>query len=152
MIYPVEQRTAIPASQSIFCDALTSFAVGDSVVALTQLGVASEIALTNLLDEVAASNPNSAPTKVYLQARHEQKDKFGSKLLKFPIEFGFSDPRGFQPPNKANQWVDHLLLLYKFRNKAAHEGRAAINERTIGGQRDLKAGELGTFIFSVEAL
>jgi hypothetical protein len=152
MIYPIENEMAVPPGQSIFCDALTSFAVGDSVVALIQLGVACDIALTGLLDELAALNPSSQAATAYLKARHEQKDKFGSKLLKYPLDFGLDDPRKFHPVNRAPDWVDQLLILYKFRNKAAHEGRAQIKDRATGVFRDLQAGELGSFIFAVEAL
>lgn len=152
MIYPVENQIPVPPSESIFCDALTSFAVGDSVVTLLQLGVACDVALTSLLDDLAALNPSSASAKVYLKDRHAQKDKFGSKLLKYPIDFGLCDPRKFHPANKVPDWVDKLLTLYKFRNKAAHEGRAQVKELSTGALRDLQAGELGAFIFSVEAL
>jgi hypothetical protein len=149
MIYPVEDHTPVPAAQSIFCDALTSFAVGDSVVALIQLGVACDIALTSLLDDLAALNPSSASAKAYLQARH---DKFEDKLLKYPVLFGLCNPRKFHPPKEPRNWADQVLILYKFRNKAAHEGRAQVKDRSTGAFRDLQAGELGTFILSVEAL
>jgi hypothetical protein len=152
MIYPVENETPVPTAQSIFCDSLTSFAVGDSVVALIQLGVACDIALSGLLDDLAALNPRSPVAITYLKARHEQKDKFGSKLLKYPLDFGCDDPRKFRPANGALNWTDQLLTLYRFRNKAAHEGRAQIKDLATGAFRDLQAGELGSFVFAVEAL
>lgn len=152
LIYPVEKETPVPVSESLLCDSLTSFAVGDIVSALVQLGVASEIAITNLLDDLAAANPNMTAAKAYLQARHEHKDKFGAKLLNRSLALGLEDPRAFHPAGKPADWVELLLTLYNFRNKAAHEGRALVKDKSSGALRELKSGELQSFIFAAETL
>src|ERR1700682_475067 len=54
-------------------------------------------------------------------------------------------------------WVTDLFLvlvqqLYGFRNKAAHEGRCLVEDKTSGTIRALKPGELQSFIFAVEVM
>jgi hypothetical protein len=150
LIYPVEQQRPIPVAHSLFCDALTSFAVGDEVLALVQLGVACEVAITSILDDLASAISGSPAAAEYLKARHEHRDNFGAKLLKHSIAFGLTDPKTFRPVSKPKEWVELLLTLYKFRNKAAHEGRPIL-KTSKGSLRQLKSGELQSFIFSVEA-
>ncbi len=152
LVYPVEEQAAVPVSHSLFCDALTSFAVGDTVSALVQLGVACEIGMTNLLDDLAEASPNIPEAKEYTKARHDRRDTFGSKLSKHSVALGLTDPRTFHPPEKPSNWADLLLVLYGFRNKAAHEGRALIKDKASGSFRELQAGELQSFIFAAEAL
>lgn len=149
LIHPVEQKTPIPVAHSLFCDALTSFAVGDAVLALVQLGVACEIAITSMLDEMVSANPSTAAAAEYLKARHEHRDNFGAKLLKHSVAFGLAHPNTFRPTSKPQNWVELLLTLYKFRNKAVHEGRPIL-KTSKGTSRELKSGELQLFIFSVE--
>jgi hypothetical protein len=151
VIYPVEQQKPIPIAHSFFCDALTSFAVGDEVLALVQLGVACEAAITSILDDLASALPRSAASIEYLKARHELRDKFGAKLLKHSIAFGLTDPQLFRPASKPQNWVELVLRLYKFRNKAAHEGRPVL-KISKGSSRPLNSGELQSFMFAVETL
>jgi hypothetical protein len=63
---------------------------------------------------------------------------------------GSADPKHFTIPKMPVDWVDQIVSLYKFRNKAAHEGRAFISDSS--GVRPLATGELQSFIFSAEVL
>src|SRR5438309_11523981 len=139
----------VPVSESIYCDALASFASGDSVRCLVELGVAVEIELNNLLDDIAAVQPNSSGAARY--QKEKRKLRFEQKLLTSTSWLRTTNPKQFVLPNMPADWADHIVSLYKFRSKAAHEGRAVITDSSTG-PRPLAAGELQSFIFSTEAL
>lgn len=67
----VASGAPVPVSESIYCDALASFASGDSVRCLVELGVAVEIELTKLLDELAAVNPDADRAAKYRREKRE---------------------------------------------------------------------------------
>lgn len=145
----VEQSLPVPVSESIFCDALSSFAAGDTVRCVVELGVAVEIELTNLLDDLAAQRPSAIATRKYLKEREYLG--FRKKLLHCSVRLGCADPKHFSIAQMPVDWADRIVSLYKFRNKAAHEGRCVISD-DIAGVRPLAEGELQSFIFSVETL
>lgn len=137
-----------PVSESIYCDALASFASGDSVRCLVELGVAVEIELTKLLEEIAAVNPDPDGAAKYRREKRELT--FKHRLLTATAWLHATNPKQFIIPNMPADWADHILSLYKFRSTAAHEGRAVIDSES--GPRPLAAGDLQSFIFSTETL
>lgn len=143
----VTNNEPVPVSESIYCDGLASFAAGDIVRCLVELGIAGEIELSNLLDDSARLNPSSAGAKKYRKERRTMS--FEQRLLTCPSWLGAESVGNFTVPNMPPDWVEKLLLLYRFRNKAAHEGRAVVSDGT-GSIRPLAPGELQSFIFSME--
>jgi hypothetical protein len=148
----VEAQIPVPPAESIFCDALSSFASGDPVRCLLELGISAEIELTNLLDDVAAVRPTEAAAKHYLKLRRHHRDYFRTKLLVIPKDFALDDPITYSIPKMPPNWAELLQQLYDFRNKAAHEGRCLVEDKASRTTRPLNAGELQSFIFAVEAL
>ena len=148
----VEAQIPVPPAESIFCDALSSFASGDPVRCLLELGISAEIELTNLLDDVAAVRPTEAAAKRYLKLRRQHRDYFRTKLLVIPKDFALDDPMTYSIPKMPPNWAELLQQLYDFRNKAAHEGWCLVEDKASRTTRPLKKGELQSFIFAVEAL
>jgi hypothetical protein len=148
----VASQIPVPPAESIFCDALSSFASGDPVRCVLELGISAEIEITNLLDDVATAKPGDVAAKRYLQLRLRHKDYFWKKVSLFPREFGLDDPLTYSVPSMPTNWVELVQQLYGFRNKAAHEGRCLVEDKTSGTIRTLKAGELQSFIFAGEVL
>lgn len=148
----VESQIPVPAAESIFCDALSSFASGDPVRCVLEMGVSVEIEVTNLLDDIAATKSTEPSVKRYLRLRRERRDYFRTKLLTIPRNFGLDDPLTYVVPKMPLNWAELVQQLYGFRNKAAHEGRCLIEDRVTGKTRALNTGELQSFIFAVEAL
>jgi len=148
----VEAQFPVPPAESIFCDALSSFVSGDPVRSVIELGISAEIELTNLLDDVAALRPNAAATIRYLDLKRKHRDHFRTKLLRVSTAFGLDDPTNYSAPNTQSNWAELLQKLYGFRNKAAHEGRCLIEDKTLHTTRPLNTGELQSFVFAVEAM
>jgi hypothetical protein len=148
----VEAQIPVPPSESIFCDALSSFASGDPVRCVLELGISAEIELTNLLDDIAAKRPTELAAKRYLTSRKKRRDYFRTKLLVVSKALGLDNPLTYTAPNMTPNWAELLQQLYDFRGKAAHEGRCLVDDKASHTRRPLKAGELQSFIFSVEAL
>lgn len=145
----VASGAPVPVSESIYCDALASFASGDSVRCLVELGVAVEIELTKLLDEIAAVSPDANGAAKY---HREKRDlTFKQRLLTATAWLHATNPKQFVIPDMPADWAEQLLSLYKFRSTAAHEGRAVITDCETG-PRPLAAGDLQSFIFSTEVL
>ncbi len=143
----VANGAPVPVSESIYCDALASFASGDSVRCLVQLGVAVEIELTNLLDNIASVQPDTGGAAKYRREKRELT--FKQKLLTSTAWLHASNPKQFVLPDMPADWAVQILSLYKFRSTAAHEGRAVIMDSATG-PRPLAAGDLQSFIFSTE--
>jgi hypothetical protein len=148
----VEAQIPVPPAESILCDALSSFASGDPVKCLLELGVAVEIELTNLLDDVVAARPKEAAAKRYLELRAQHRDYFRTKLREIPKDLGLDDPLAYSVSKMPPNWAELLQQLYDFRSKAAHEGRCVVEDKTLRTTRPLKTGELQSFIFAAEAL
>lgn len=148
----VDAQIPVPPAESIFCDALSSFAAGDPVRSLIELGISAEIEITNLLDDVAAVRPTDDKVKGYIEMRLQHKDFFRKKLLSISTDFGLDNPLTYCAPKMPQDWANLLIQLYNFRNKAAHEGRCLIEDKATGTTRPLKKGELQSFIFSVEMM
>jgi hypothetical protein len=148
----VEAQIPVPPAESIFCDALSSFVSGDPVRSVIELGISAEIELTNLLDDIAALKPSDAASTDYINLRRVRKDFFSTKLLKVAKAFGLDDPKSYSVLNMQPNWAELLQTLYGFRNKAAHEGRCLVEDKTSHTTRPLNTGELQLFVFAVEAL
>jgi len=144
----VEQNVPVPVSESIFCDGLSGFAAGDTVRCAVELGVAVEIELSNLLDDLATLRATTTGARKYMKER--RKLSFERRFLDGSVWVGAIDPKTFTIPKRATDWTDQIMTLYKLRNKCAHQGRAVIPDGS-GGLRPLTAGELQGFIFSVES-
>jgi len=93
----VEAQIPVPPAESIFCDALSSFAAGDPVRSVIELGISAEIEITNLLDDIASLTKDSC-AKRYLKMRREHKDYFRTKLLVVSKDFGLDDPLTYCDP------------------------------------------------------
>ncbi|MGA2605925.1 MAG: hypothetical protein ABSD89_06160 [Halobacteriota archaeon] len=148
----VEAQIPVPPAESIFCDGLSSFVSGDPVRSVIELGISAEIELTNLLDDVAAIRPTAAATTDYLDLKRKHRDRFHTKLLQVSKAFGLDDPTSYGVPNMQSNWAELLQKLYGFRNKAAHEGRCLVKDKTSQTTRPLNTGELQSFVFAVEAM
>lgn len=121
MVFEVENRLNPPVSESIFCDALLSIATGDDVKALLELGVACEIEISNLLDEVAGAPPTFSSKKEYLKKASEER--FKTKLGAWPQKLGLCPADAFQRAGVPKNWVAIVKDLYKLRNSVAHSGK-----------------------------
>src|SRR5205807_7643381 len=86
----------VPVSESIFCDALSSFAAGDTVRCAVELGVAVEIELRNLLVDLATLRPTTTGAKKYIKER--QNLSFQRKFLDASGWVCATNPRTFTLP------------------------------------------------------
>jgi len=148
LIQPVEYSIQPPVDQTLFCDALLSLAMQETATATIQLGMAVEIAITNLLDDLAAEQPKSEATRNY----RSSYASFRSKLAEHSVAFGLSDPGKYHMEWAPPDWVGHLGVLYEGRGKAAHSGKALVRIKESGQFRPLTFEDLQTFVFSAEAL
>jgi len=146
----VEAQLPVPPAESIFCDALSSFASGDVVRSVIELGVSAEIEVSNLLDDVTELTPHTPAAQNYIKSKRNLS--FETRLTDTAKSLGLEDPHTFSPPGMQSTWAKLLIQLYKFRNKAAHEGRCSIWDVGLSALRPLNSGELQSFIFATEAL
>jgi len=65
---------SVPPSEALFCDALASAAAADDIKAILQLGVAAEIAITELLIDVADISPTTKNKRKF--AANGERDSF----------------------------------------------------------------------------
>jgi len=116
-------RSTPPVSESIFCDALTSIVANDDAKAVLELGVAAEIELTRLLDEVSVMEPQSKEKQKYRKLQQQRRwPKFGEKLSYWPRRLGLGRSEDFQPSNFPPDWVRIVKSFYLLRNSIAHSG------------------------------
>ncbi|HKZ52434.1 MAG TPA: hypothetical protein VJ085_04045, partial [Candidatus Acidoferrales bacterium] len=118
----VARQCEPPVSESIFCDGLVSLVAGDQLKALLELGVACEIELTRLLDDVARIPPDLAAKSEYIE-RESPWPKFSEKLEVWPEKLGLERSEVFTLPGLPRDWVDTVKDLYKLRNSVAHSGK-----------------------------
>lgn len=120
----MQTNTELPLSDSLFCDALLSIVAGDTTKALLEAGVAMEVALTQLLVDVALTSPPS-PAKANFIKNEGDRQPFGKKLNEWTTTLALEDVKVFSfkgiPPN----WHVTVRELYKLRNGVAHGGRSA---------------------------
>lgn len=110
-----------PVHESLFCDALLSAAAGEETNAILQLGVAAEIAITNLLLDAAGSGATTPPKRKFI-AKGE-RESFYEKLGEWPAKLGLLSANSFNPKGGVKQWQDTVKELYSFRGSVAHTGR-----------------------------
>jgi len=116
-------RSSAPVSESIFCDALTSIVANDDAKAVLELGVAAEIELTRLLDEVSLADPQSKEKETYRKLQRQRRwPKFSEKLSHWPRRLGLGRSEDFQPSSFPPDWVRMVKSLYMLRNSIAHSG------------------------------
>ncbi len=115
-----------PVSDSIYCDAMISIVGGDEIKAILELGVACEIEISSLLDELSASDPLSQASKEYTQslARNYWRDlSFRRKVGAWPQKFGLPPASSFKLSWTPSSWEADINELYDFRGSVAHSGR-----------------------------
>lgn len=130
-----------PVSESIFCDALLSLVAGDDAKAVLEMGVAAEVEVTNMLDQLASSAPQTAAKKSYVDDEGDW-DRFAKKFLQWTPKLGLLDPRNFSPNGLPKDWVDSVLKLYKMRGSVAHSGKV----------KTASTDEVAGFAFATNAL
>lgn len=126
LLLEMNSNAELPLGDSLFCDALLSIVAGDTTKALLEAGVAMEVALTQLLVDVAVSFPPS-PAKTNFIKNKGDRQPFGKKLTEWTKKLALEDVGTFSfkgiPPN----WYVTVGELYKLRNGVAHGGRASSN-------------------------
>jgi len=116
-------RARPPVSESIFCDAFVSIVANDDAKAVLELGVAAEIELTRLLDEVSLMDPESKAKEKYRKLQRQGRwPKFGEKLSHWPRRLGLGRSEDFQSSSFPTDWVRMVKSLYMLRNSIAHSG------------------------------
>lgn len=146
----ISANCVLPVAESIYCDALISTSLQDDVKALTELGMAAEIELTQLHEDILpTADPHDASEYAKQQKkngdRFEWKFKDGSQLLKM------SDAGQFVPIDGPSGWSSDLLALYRSRNKAIHLGRAIVVDKATKSESNMNRGEFIPYIFAMEA-
>lgn len=113
-----------PVSESIFCDALLSISAGDEMKGALELGVACEVEVTSLLDEVAHRHPDRQDAVEYL-ARNAKRNfpGFASKLKHWTVRCGLPGPEKYSSGSVPGDWIDTVQELYNLRNAIAHSGK-----------------------------
>jgi hypothetical protein len=138
----LEDNSELPLADGIFCDALLSLAARDEVKALLEAGVASEVAITQLLKEVSSTMPN---TREKARFRNEKGDfnSFHKKLTEWPQRLGLENAHHFKRPGMHEDWVGTVQELYKLRNSVAHGGKLKSQTSSTG---------VASFIFAANTL
>jgi hypothetical protein len=137
---------AFPSTgEVILCDALLEIRRADLLQAILLLGVACEVELASLLDELISSQ------KVSRTKRDEiLSSPFKMKLLNRTVELGTVSPETATIPRFPPDWAHTVCDLYRLRNQAAHGGHCTIEDK--GVKRAAQLGDLARFLFSAEAL
>ncbi len=119
------QREMFPSSAEVLlCDALLEARRGDLLRSLMLLGVACEVEVVKLIDQLATRKGLSNNKKKSLSREH-----FKAKFLHRTVELGASDPRSSTIPQFPPNWADMICMLYMMRNDIAHSGICMVNER-----------------------
>jgi hypothetical protein len=133
--------TEHPASEELFCDALSSATAGEDIKAILQLGVAAEVAITRLLTDVASSSPTTREKRKFLS--HGERDFFYVKLDEWPGKLGLKPAKSFTPKGVMKDWIDVVKELYRFRGAVAHSGRV---------QQGAAIKHIASYVFATSAL
>jgi hypothetical protein len=133
---------SIPASESIFCDALISIVAGDELKGVLELGVAAEIEITQLLIS-ASRTPPSSRKKAEFHSKSGDWDSFKKKLQDWPQDLGLQAAASFGAPGVFKDWVKVVKELYLLRNGVAHGGKLIPG----GALRDINE-----YVFATHAL
>lgn len=137
---------AFPSTgEVILCDALLEIRRADLLQAILLLGVACEVELMSLLEELISRKTLS----------QTQRDKildapFRMKLLNRTVELGTVSPETAIIPNFPSDWAKAVCDLYRLRNQAAHGGHCTVEDK--GVKRAAHLSDLARFLFSAEAL
>ncbi len=90
LLLEMNSNAELPLGDSLFCDALLSIVAGDTTKALLEAGVAMEVALTQLLVDVAVSSPPS-PAKTNFIKNEGDRQPFGKKLIEWTKKLALED-------------------------------------------------------------
>ncbi len=147
----IVRSNPVPLSESIFCDALVSYVTQDPAKCLVELGVAAEIEITQLLDEMSQKQPTSSIVSEYLSRKAKPSDVFRWKFEQAAPAFGLTSRAIFKESGLPGNWSDGVLRLYKSRNKVVHTGSCVVVDETTNAARPLRAGDLERHIYCMEA-
>ncbi|HEY5177966.1 MAG TPA: hypothetical protein VII95_20615 [Terriglobales bacterium] len=116
----------IPVSEALFCDALVSAVTGAELKSVLELGVAAEVAITQLLSDVAGTPPTNPEKRKFL-AKGEW-DSFKEKMEKWPSKLGLQSAKSFKIEAASKDWTEHVKELYRYRGSVAHSGRIRLTK------------------------
>lgn len=112
-----------PLSDSLYCDALLSLAAGDIAKAVVEAAVATEVAITQLLIDVAHQLPSTQPKAEFLERERQGKyARFGEKMKDWPQKMGLPATSTYRPSGFPPSWLTDAEFLYRERNLVAHSG------------------------------
>lgn len=141
----LRNQTFPTEAEVILCDALLDIRRAAVLQAALLLGVSSEVAINQFLDELMDRQSMSKTKKdAVLQ------ESFKTKFLTRCVEFGTSDPATAAVGGFGAGWADVVCKLYRIRNQAAHGGSAQIEEN--GLRRNIEMRDIPKLLFSAEAL
>jgi hypothetical protein len=132
-------------SEVVICDALLEVRRGALLNAVLLWGVACEIEVTALIDQLSDQkgiSRNERNTK----SRLPFKTKFTTRC----VDLGTSDPRSSKVLSFAPDWADTVCALYTARNKVAHAGICMIEDG--GTTQPLQMHHLPRLLYAADAL
>lgn len=119
----LERGFAPSNAEVILSDALLEVRRGALLNAVMLLGIACEIEITTLIEQLAIrkSLSNNKRNSMF-------REQFKTKFLARTVELGAQDPRSSKLSNFARDWADTVCDLYTARNRAAHSGVCMIKD------------------------
>lgn len=132
-------------SEVILCDALLEVRRGALLNAVLLLGVACEIEINTLIEQLAGRSKISNNASEKLMRR-----EFKKKFTEVCVTLGTSDPLTATVMNFPADWAQTVCDLYTARNKVAHSGECLIKEN--GTQTPLEMRHIPKLIHSADAL
>lgn len=148
----INEQHLPPVSDSLFCDGLNSLVSDDYKKAITEFGIAAEIEISTLLNNVSAISSSSSTKREYERKKDALKDHFGWKFREATVGFGLTDPRSFTCDGGPSGWANTLLDLYKLRNKVVHSGECLVKDAETRTDRPVSFMDVAHFAFAVEML
>jgi hypothetical protein len=146
LAYDIPGLSTPPVSDSIYCDAMVSTVGGDEIKAVLELGVACEIEISSLLDDLVAADPQASASQEYkshLAGRSWRELSFKRKLGAWPQKWGLPVANSFRLSGMPLTWEADVNELYNFRGAVAHSGRL---------RHGKQAQELVRYLFASNAL
>ena len=132
-------------AEVVLCDALLEVRRGALLNAVLLLGVACEIEITTLIDQLAdlVNLSNNARDRIL---RKDFKTKFTQEC----VTLGTPDPLTAAVLSFPNDWAQTVCELYTARNKVAHSGECLIKEN--GTLVPVEMRHIPKLIYSADAL
>ncbi|HEX3682136.1 MAG TPA: hypothetical protein VHU83_06290 [Bryobacteraceae bacterium] len=132
-------------AEVIISDALLEIRRGSLLNAVMLLGIACEIEVTTLIDQLVSrkSLSNNKRPSIF-------RETFKTKFLTRTVDLGTSNPRSAKILHFATNWADTVCELYTARNKAAHSGICMIEDD--GVLKPLEMRHLPKLVYAADAL